>query len=167
MRPCCASHLIALLQRVLNARVEVGGETIGQIAAGLLVLVCAERGDELADCDALVRKVLRLRVFDDGHGRMNLSLTDTGGALLAVPQFTLAADTSSGTRPSFTRAADPKLARVFFDRFVEETRSLHQPVASGQFGAHMQVSLVNDGPVTLWLQTGKRRGTEKPLGQAP
>ena len=144
--------MIGLLQRVARAQVEVGGAEVGAIGPGLLVLVCAERGDTDAECDALLAKVLGYRVFADAAGKMNLSVTDVGGGLLLVPQFTLAADTRSGARPSFTPAAAPEEGRRLFERFVAQAGSRHPTVACGTFGAHMQVSLVNDGPVTFWLQ---------------
>ncbi|MBI3283452.1 MAG: D-tyrosyl-tRNA(Tyr) deacylase [Burkholderiales bacterium] len=144
--------MIALLQRVSHASVTVAGATTGQIAAGLLVLLCAERGDSTRQADALLKKLLGYRVFSDAAGKMNLSLNDTRGGLLLVPQFTLAADTNSGTRPSFTPAAPPELGRELFDYFVTEARRLHPTVETGRFGADMQVALTNDGPVTFWLQ---------------
>lgn len=144
--------MIALLQRVTQARVTVDGATVGAIGKGLMVLVCAERGDSEREADALLSKLLFYRVFADEAGKMNLSVTDTKGALLLVPQFTLAADTKSGTRPSFTPAAAPEDGRRLFDHFVRCARERHAVVETGQFGAHMQVSLTNDGPVTFWLQ---------------
>jgi D-tyrosyl-tRNA(Tyr) deacylase len=144
--------LIALLQRVTQAVVTVGDETVGRIGPGLLALVCAEKQDGERQADALLGKLLAYRVFADESGRMNRSLTDIGGGLLLVPQFTLAADTQSGTRPSFTPAAVPEEGRRLFDYFVDEARSRHAVVETGRFGAHMQVSLTNDGPVTFWLQ---------------
>lgn len=144
--------MIALLQRVVGASVAVDRETIGAIDAGLMALVCAERGDTEHEADALLRKLLGYRVFADDAGRMNRSLADVGGALLLVPQFTLAADTRSGTRPSFTPAAAPADGERLFDYFVAQARARHPAVETGRFGAHMQVSLINDGPVTFWLQ---------------
>ncbi|MFL9924665.1 D-aminoacyl-tRNA deacylase [Herbaspirillum lusitanum] len=146
--------MIALLQRVTQAAVVVEGVQIGAIAGGLMVLVCAERGDTVAEADALLGKLLAYRVFSDEAGKMNRSVTDVGGGLLLVPQFTLAADTNSGTRPSFTPAAAPELGRQLFDHFVARARVRHvqAPVETGRFGADMKVSLINDGPVTLWLQ---------------
>jgi D-tyrosyl-tRNA(Tyr) deacylase len=144
--------MIALLQRVSQAGVAVDGATVGSIRAGLMVLLCAERGDTEKEADALLAKLLGYRVFNDSNGKMNLSVAAVEGALLLVPQFTLAADTKSGTRPSFTPAAPPEEGRRLFDYFVQQARIKHAPVATGQFGAHMQVSLVNDGPVTFWLQ---------------
>jgi D-tyrosyl-tRNA(Tyr) deacylase len=145
--------MIALLQRVSHASVTVGGATIGSIHTGLLVLLCAERNDSEQQADTLLKKILAYRVFADEAGKMNRSLSDIGGGLLLVPQFTLAADTQSGTRPSFTPAAAPDIARRLFDYTVAQARSKHAIVATGQFGADMQVSLINDGPVTFWLQT--------------
>lgn len=144
--------MIALLQRVTHASVVVNDATIGAIAAGLMVLLCAERGDTEKEADALLSKLLSYRVFADDAGKMNRSVIDVAGGLLLVPQFTLAANTGSGTRPSFTPAAAPELARTLFDYFVVQTRQKHAQVATGQFGADMQVSLTNDGPVTFWLQ---------------
>src|SRR5512134_383120 len=143
--------MIALIQRVTQGRVTIDGATVGAIGPGLVALVCAERNDGVAQADALVRKLLGYRVFADAQGKMNLSVADMGGALLLVPQFTLAADTMSGTRPSFTPAAQTELGRQLFDRFVEQARELHASVESGRFGAYMQVELTNDGPVTFWL----------------
>lgn len=144
--------MIALLQRVLEARVTVEGEVTGAIDAGLMVLVCAERNDTEKEAEALLAKLLSYRVFADDAGKMNRSVADTGGGLLLVPQFTLAADTRSGTRPSFTPAATPEDGRRLFDHFVNAARERHGKVETGRFGAHMQVSLTNDGPVTFWLQ---------------
>ena len=144
--------MIALLQRVSHASVVVDGVTIGAIGAGLMVLLCAERGDSEKQADALLAKLLAYRVFSDDAGKMNRSVSDIGGGLLLVPQFTLAADTQSGTRPSFTPAAAPEDGRRLFDYFVRLAGSLHPQVQTGQFGADMKVSLTNDGPVTFWLQ---------------
>jgi D-tyrosyl-tRNA(Tyr) deacylase len=144
--------VIALLQRVGQASVSVDGKVVGAIGPGLLVLLCAERGDTEKEADQLIAKLLSYRVFNDEAGKMNRSLHDLAGGLLLVPQFTLAADTQSGTRPSFTPAAAPELGKKLFDYALSKARSLHPSVESGQFGAHMQVSLVNDGPVTFWLQ---------------
>jgi len=144
--------MIALLQRVSQAAVNVDGATVGRIGAGLLVLLCAERGDSEQQADALLEKMLAYRVFGDEAGKMNRSVRDIGGALLLVPQFTLAADTRSGTRPSFTPAAAPADGERLFDYFVGRARERHAEVATGRFGAHMQVTLTNDGPVTFWLQ---------------
>jgi D-aminoacyl-tRNA deacylase len=144
--------MIGLLQRVADARVVVDDQNVGEIGKGLLVLVCAERGDAEAEADRLLERLLGYRVFSDQAGRMNLSLTDVGGGLLLVPQFTLAADTRKGTRPSFTPAAAPETGRRLFEHLLARARRLHSPVAAGSFGAHMRVSLTNDGPVTLWLR---------------
>lgn len=150
--------MIALIQRVTRAQVRVGERVTGEIAAGLLALVCAERGDTEASADKLVAKVLGYRVFSDAAGKMNLPVTNVDGAgraggLLLVSQFTLAADTDSGLRPSFTPAAPPDEGRHLFDYFVAAARARHPIVETGEFGAEMQVSLVNDGPVTFWLRT--------------
>jgi D-tyrosyl-tRNA(Tyr) deacylase len=144
--------MIGLLQRVTSASVQVGGETVGAIGPGLLVLVGVQRGDRAAQGTRLLQRLLDYRVFADPQGRMNLSLRDTGGGLLLVPQFTLAADTASGNRPGFSTAAEPALARELFDALLAEARAVHPKVASGEFGAHMAVQGVNDGPVTFWLQ---------------
>lgn len=150
--------MIALIQRVAQAQVRVGERVTGEIGRGLLALVCAERGDNEAVADKLVAKVLGYRVFSDAAGKMNLPLTNIDGAgraggLLLVSQFTLAADTDSGLRPSFTPAAPPDEGRRLFDYFVSAARARHPVVETGEFGAEMQVSLVNDGPVTFWLRT--------------
>ncbi len=145
--------MIGLLQRVVEASVRVDGETIARIGRGLLVLVGVERHDEEADADRLLARLLSYRVFNDDQGRMNRSLTDVGGALLLVPQFTLPADTRKGTRPGFSRAASPSEGRRLFDYFVAQAERHHADVACGRFGADMQVALINDGPVTFWLQT--------------
>ncbi|MDR2153602.1 MAG: D-tyrosyl-tRNA(Tyr) deacylase [Burkholderiaceae bacterium] len=142
----------ALIQRVSQARVTVHDQVIGQIDGGLLTLLCAERGDDTAVADKLLAKVLKLRVFGDAAGKMNLSLQDTGGGLLIVSQFTLAADTSRGNRPSFTQAAPPDEGRRLYDYFVRQARAAHPLVASGEFGADMRITLVNDGPVTSPLR---------------
>jgi len=144
--------MIGLLQRVLEARVAVAGETVGAIGAGLLVLVGVEKRDGESQARRLLERLLGYRVFGDAEGRMNLSVQDIGGGLLLVPQFTLAADTRKGSRPSFTPAADPGEGERLFDYLVAAARAAYPQVASGRFGAHMQVSLVNDGPVTFWLQ---------------
>ncbi|NHZ82050.1 D-tyrosyl-tRNA(Tyr) deacylase [Massilia sp. CCM 8695] len=144
--------MIALLQRVSHASVVVDGATIGAIDAGLLVLLCAEKGDSEKEADALLTKLLGYRVFGDEAGKMNRSLVDVNGGLLLVPQFTLAADTNSGTRPSFTPAASPQDGLRLFDHVVCQARARHATVETGQFGADMKVSLTNDGPVTFWLQ---------------
>lgn len=142
----------ALLQRVRSARVEVDGETVGAIDQGLLVLVGVEPHDDAALADKLLKRLLAYRVFSDDQGKMNLSLADIGGGLLLVSQFTLAADTRSGLRPSFSSAAPPEQGRQLFEHLVERARALHPQVASGRFGADMQVHLINDGPVTFLLQ---------------
>ncbi|MDB5821932.1 MAG: D-tyrosyl-tRNA(Tyr) deacylase [Herminiimonas sp.] len=144
--------MIGLIQRVTQASVSVDHEVIGQIAEGLLVLVCAERHDSEKEAIALVDKIFGYRVFPDENGRMNRSLSDIKGQLLLVPQFTLAADTRSGTRPSFTPAASPDDARRLFDFFTTVATRRTGVVQTGRFGAHMQVTLTNDGPVTFWLQ---------------
>jgi len=144
--------MIALLQRVSGASVTVDGEIIGAIDAGLLCLLCAERGDGEREADALLAKLLGYRVFADADGKMNRSLAQVGGGLLLVPQFTLAADTRSGARPSFTPAAAPELGRHLFEYCVQQAQARHPIVASGRFGAYMQVALTNDGPVTFWLE---------------
>jgi D-tyrosyl-tRNA(Tyr) deacylase len=144
--------LIALLQRVARAHVEVGGQVVGRIDRGLAVLLCAERGDAERQGEALLAKLLGYRVFADEAGRMNRSLRDVGGGLLLVPQFTLAADTRSGLRPSFGPAATPQEARRLWDVFVSRAKVTHPRVETGIFGADMQVHLVNDGPVTFRLR---------------
>ncbi|WP_374522507.1 D-aminoacyl-tRNA deacylase [Hydrogenophaga sp.] len=141
--------MIALLQRVSQARVDIAGQTVGAIAHGLLVLVCAEPDDTEAVGQKLLSKILKLRVFSDEAGKMNRSVQDVGGGLLIVSQFTLAADTRSGNRPGFTGAAAPVLGEALYDRFVALAREQHPQVATGRFGADMQVHLVNDGPVTI------------------
>lgn len=141
--------MIALLQRVSSARVEVAGRIIGAIGPGLLMLVCAEPADTEALADKLVAKVLKLRIFSDEAGKMNRSVVDVGGGLLVVSQFTLAADTSGGNRPSFTGAAAPELGRRLYERVLAAAKTAHPQVACGEFGADMQVHLVNDGPVTI------------------
>lgn len=144
--------MIGLLQRVARAHVEVDGHCVGRIGPGLLVLACAERGDTTREADALLGKLLGYRVFADDAGRMNRSLREVAGGLLLVPQFTLAADTRSGARPSFTPAAPPDEGRRLFEHLLESARRTHADVAAGVFGASMQVHLVNDGPVTFWLR---------------
>jgi D-tyrosyl-tRNA(Tyr) deacylase len=144
--------MIGLLQRVTQARVEVEGETIGAIGRGLMVLVCAERGDTDASAERLLERLLDLRVFADAQGKMNLSLREVQGGLLLVPQFTLAADTRKGNRPSFTLAAPPQEGKRLFEHLLRQARGAHAPVAAGRFGADMQITLTNDGPVTIWLQ---------------
>lgn len=145
--------MISLLQRVTSASVTVDGEAVGAIGAGLMVLVAVEPGDGEPQARRMCERLLGYRVFSDDAGRMNLSLADIGGGLLLVPQFTLAADTRKGMRPSFTSAASPEEGRRWFDRLVELARAAHPEVATGRFGAHMQVRLVNDGPVTILLRS--------------
>lgn len=144
--------MIGLLQRVTRAQVDVDDRTVGAIGPGLMVLVCAERGDRETDADRLLERLLNYRVFSDADGKMNLSLRNVGGGLLLVPQFTLAADTRKGNRPSFTPAAPPDEGRRLFDYVLARAREAHPCVESGQFGVNMQVSLTNDGPVTIWLR---------------
>ena len=143
--------MIALIQRVADARVEVEGKTVGAIGSGILALVGVERDDAEAQAERLAQRVLGYRIFPDAQGRMNVSLVEAGGALLAVPQFTLIADTRKGTRPSFSSGASPEEGKRLFDCFVESARR-QAHVETGRFGAEMRVSLVNDGPVTFWLQ---------------
>lgn len=144
--------MIALLQRVSEARVVIAGETVGQIGAGLLVLVCAEPDDTEAVGQKLLTKLLKLRIFGDDQGKMNRSVQDVGGGLLIVSQFTLAADTKSGNRPGFTAAAAPALGEALYNQFVAAARAQHPQVATGRFGNEMKVHLVNDGPVTIPLR---------------
>jgi D-aminoacyl-tRNA deacylase len=141
--------VIALIQRVREARVEVAGEVVGAIAQGLLVLVCAEPNDTEAVAEQVLAKLLKLRIFSDEAGKMNRSVVDVNGGLLIVSQFTLAADVSSGTRPSFSGAAPAEQGRGLYEHLLAKARSLHAPVEAGRFGADMQVHLVNDGPVTI------------------
>ena len=144
--------MIALIQRVDKANVEVSGEVIGSIQRGLMALIGIQRGDNTAAAERLVERLLHYRVFPDEAGKMNLSLSEIDGGLLLVPQFTLAADTRKGTRPSFTPAADPELGKQLFTHVLETARRDYQRVGCGRFGADMKVSLVNDGPVTFWLE---------------
>ena len=144
--------MIALLQRVSEARVVVDGASIGAIERGLMVLIGVEAGDSEKEADRLLERLLGYRVFADAEGKMNRSLRDVRGGLLLVPQFTLAADTKTGTRPGFSTAAAPDEGRRLFDYVLAAARTAHAPVASGRFGADMKVSLTNDGPVTFWLQ---------------
>jgi D-aminoacyl-tRNA deacylase len=144
--------LIALVQRVSEARVVTRGRTIGEIGPGLLALVCAERGDTERHADKLLAKILKLRIFGDEAGKMNRSVQDLGGGLLLVSQFTLAADTAGGNRPSFTNAAAPEDGRRLYDHLVRQARAAHPLVATGEFAADMKVHLVNDGPVTIPLR---------------
>lgn len=148
--------MIGLLQRVREASVSVGGAPVAAIGPGLLVLVGVRPGDDAVAGGQLLERLLAYRVFPDAAGRMNRSLRDTGGGLLLVPQFTLAADTRGGTRPGFSTAAPPELARGLFEDLVARARAAHAPVGAGVFGADMQVALVNDGPVTFWLETAAR-----------
>jgi len=148
--------VIGLLQPVSEARVEVAGTRVGAIGPGVLLLLGVERGDGEATAARLLERVLGYRLFADAEGRMNRSLADTGGGLLVVPQFTLAADTRKGTRASFTPAAAPAEGARLFERFLALASARHAPVAAGRFGAEMQVHLVNDGPVTFWLQVRPR-----------
>ena len=144
--------MIGLLQRVRMARVDVEGKSVGSIESGLLVFVGVEQGDGTSAAERLLERLLGYRVFPDADGKMNLSVKDTGGGLLLVPQFTLAADTKKGMRPSLTPAAPPQEGRRLFEYLVACAREQHAPVATGTFGADMQVTLTNDGPVTFWLQ---------------
>ena len=144
--------MISVVQRVRQARVEVAGHIVGEIGPGLLVLLCAERGDSEREVDLLLAKLLKLRIFSDEAGKMNRSVQDIAGGLLLVSQFTLAADTSGGNRPSFTAAAPAEEGRRLYDYAVARARVLHALVQTGQFGADMQVHLVNDGPVTIPLR---------------
>ena len=148
--------MISVLQRVKEARVEVDGEICGRIDQGLLVLVCAERGDSEAEADKLLAKLLKLRIFGDDAGKMNRSVQDVAGGLLLVSQFTLAADTASGNRPSFKQAAAPEEGRRLYDYLVQQAKAAHARVQTGRFAADMQVHLVNDGPVTVPLRIAPR-----------
>jgi D-tyrosyl-tRNA(Tyr) deacylase len=143
----------AVLQRVSHARVEVDGRIIGQTGPGLMILVCAMRGDQPAQVEQLALKISKLRIFADEDGRMNRSVSDIGGAALVVSQFTLAADTSRGNRPGFSRAAAPAEGRALYEHFARALSDLGIPVETGEFGADMAVSLTNDGPVTIWLDS--------------
>jgi len=144
--------MIALIQRVREAHVDVDGRTVGRIGPGLLALVAVQPNDGEAQAQRMLERLLGYRVFADAEGKMNLSLADTRGGLLLVSQFTLAADTAKGMRPSFTSAASPEAGRRWFERLVELARARHSPVEIGRFGAHMEVALVNDGPVTFRLE---------------
>ena len=148
--------MIALIQRVTGAEVRVAGDAVGVIGAGILALIGVERGDTELEALQLAERVAGYRIFPDAQGKMNLSLKDVRGELLAVPQFTLAADPNSGTRASFSSAASPDAAERLFTKFVEKAGESLPRVQTGRFGAHMQVSLVNDGPVTFWLQVSPR-----------
>jgi D-tyrosyl-tRNA(Tyr) deacylase len=146
----------ALLQRVSEASVTVDGTVIGAIGAGLLVLVCADPSDNEETLQFLARKIAAMRIFRDGDGKMNLSVKDTGGAVLAVSQFTLAADWRRGNRPGFSRAAGPELGETLYNHFCELLRAEGLTVETGRFGAEMQVRLLNDGPVTIWMDTNEQ-----------
>jgi D-tyrosyl-tRNA(Tyr) deacylase len=146
--------MIALIQRVAAASVCVDGQLVGAIDAGIVALIGIVRGDDPAGAERLLQRILAYRVFADDAGRMNRCLRDTGGGLLLVPQFTLTADTRSGNRPGFSGAAEPALAAPLFEYLLQQAHSAHAQVAAGTFGAHMQVCLVNDGPVTFWLEAG-------------
>ncbi len=145
--------MIALIQRVSRASVTVETRKVGAIGRGILALIGIEKGDDLAQGERLLERVLTYRIFEDEAGRMNLSLRDIGAGLLLVPQFTLAADTHKGTRPGFSTAEEPERARALFSQVLDLARTRHSEVATGEFGAHMHVELVNDGPVTFWLRT--------------
>jgi D-tyrosyl-tRNA(Tyr) deacylase len=145
----------ALIQRAQQARVEVDTTTIGEIGPGLLILICAMQGDTKAEADKLAAKIAKLRIFKDDEGRMNRSLLDTQGAALVVSQFTLAADTARGNRPGFSSAAAPREGEQLYDYFANQIRAQGIPTATGQFGADMAVHLVNDGPVTIWMDTAE------------
>lgn len=144
--------MIALIQRVSEARVVIAGEIVGEIEAGILAFVGVEKNDTAKHAERLLERILGYRIFEDADARMNQCVREVAGGLLLVPQFTLAADTRKGMRPGFSRAADPQDGRYWFDYIVQLARRQHHPVASGRFGANMQVSLVNDGPATFWLQ---------------
>ena len=146
--------MIALIQRVTEAQVRIDGRIAGAIERGILALVGVQKGDTAQSAERLLERVLTYRIFPDTEGRMNLSLRDISGGLLLVSQFTLAADTRKGTRAGFSTAAAPDEARQLFELLLRQARATHSPVATGEFGADMQVSLVNDGPVTFWLETG-------------
>ena len=145
--------MIALLQRVVESSVKIDGQVVGSIGAGLLALIAVCPTDTVEKAGKLLERILRYRIFTDPAGKMNLSLADVRGGLLLVPQFTLAADTQKGLRPGFSHAADPAHGRQLFEWLLQEARQRHSPVASGSFGAHMQVALINDGPVTVWLES--------------
>ena len=150
--------MIGLIQRVVEAKVVIDGQTVGAIGQGLAVLVGVRPSDTEADAERLLQRLLQYRVFGDESGRMNRSLTEVRGGLLLVPQFTLAADTRKGLRPGFSHAAPPELGRRLFDHLLQRARAAHSPLAAGVFGADMQLSLTNDGPVTFWLETGPPAG---------
>lgn len=144
--------MIGLLQRVKNASVTVNEQVTGAVKQGLLVLVCAEKGDSAEQCEKLAKKVLAYRIFEDENGKMNKSVSDIGGEILIVSQFTLAADTAKGLRPSFTPAADPETGMRLYEHFIEKIKESGLKTETGLFGANMQVALINDGPVTIWLK---------------
>ena len=144
--------MIGLLQRVKNASVTVNEQVIGAVKQGLLVLVCAEKGDSAEQCEKLAKKVLAYRIFEDENGKMNKSVSDIGGEILIVSQFTLAADTAKGLRPSFTPAADPETGKRLYEHFIEKIKESGLKTETGQFGAYMQVTLIQDCPVTIWLK---------------
>jgi D-aminoacyl-tRNA deacylase len=146
------SGMIGLIQRVGSAEVRVAGEVVAAISRGMLALIAVRRDDTRSSAERLLERLLSYRIFPDAEGRMNLSLREVGGGLLLVPQFTLAADTKKGTRAGFSTAADPAAARGLFGYLLEQARASYPHVSAGVFGAHMQVSLVNDGPVTFWLE---------------
>lgn len=146
--------MIALIQRVSSAEVRVDGHSVGAISRGVLAFIAVRRADTPASAERLLERLLSYRIFPDAQGRMNLSVRDVGGGVLLVPQFTLAADTSKGTRAGFSGAAEPEEARRLFGQLLEKARVSYAPVSAGVFGAHMQVSLTNDGPVTFWLEAG-------------
>lgn len=150
-------RMIALIQRVTRAQVEVADRVIAAIDHGVLALIGVQRGDQHVDADRLLERMLGYRIFADAEGRMNLDLRAVRGGLLLVSQFTLAADTRSGTRPGFTTAASPDEARAMFEYLVRQAQAAHSPVGVGEFGAHMRVSLVNDGPLTFWLETTRNK----------
>jgi D-tyrosyl-tRNA(Tyr) deacylase len=158
--------LIALIQRVAEARVRVADRVVGEIGRGILALLAVQRSDGEAEADRLLDRVLNYRVFADAAGKLNLSVRDIDGGLLLVPQFTLAADTRQGNRPGFSRAAAAEEGRRLFDHLLNRARAVHAHVAAGEFAAHMRVELVNDGPVTFWLEAGSREshhGPEHPM----
>ena len=158
--------MIALIQRVSEASVTVESQVVGRIGPGLLALVGVERDDTESQVDRMLERILGYRVFQDDAGRMNLSLGQTGGGLLLVPQFTLAADTKKGMRASFGPAADPEQGRRLFEQLLEKARRTHPDVATGIFGAHMKVRLENDGPVTFWLQAKPAAPRERQRGSS-
>jgi len=154
--------VIGLLQRVTRAEVTVENECVGAIEHGLLVLIGVEQGDTQREADRLLERLLGYRVFPDSAGKMNLSLRDVAGGLLLVPQFTLAADTDQGMRPSFSSAAVPEEGRRLFEYIAQQGGAAHRPLSTGRFGADMKVSLVNDGPVTFWLRVSPTRISQQP-----